>query len=189
MPSTFPSTRLLLIALGINLALGAVMLFGTLAHLTELADGLEPFDLRPLGYSIGEARTLIALMGEEGRRYYSSVHQWVAIVYPLTFLVSRCLLLWWLTADDRLIEGRIRLRWRFALLLLPIAEAVPDYIEDFRIAAMFAAGRDLESDLVAAASAATQTKIFLTVLTEIVCISLVAWGVMRRLTITRSITR
>jgi hypothetical protein len=178
------STRLVIGALVVNLALGAFMVFGTLARLSDFAEGLEPFDLRPGGYSIGEARTLIALLGEEGRRYYLSVHQWVANLYPLTFLVSRCLLLWWLTADGRLVAGRIRLRWRYALLLLPLAEAVPDYLENIRIRDMLNAGAGLESELVASASAATQAKILLTGMTELVCI-LLAVAVFARWQLTR----
>lgn len=175
----FPSTRIVLAALAVNLGLGAFMLFGTLARLTELADGLEPFDLRPRGYSIGEARTLIALMGEEGRRYYSGLHQWVANLYPLTFLISRSFLMLWLTSGVRITATPIPLRWRLALLLLPLAEMVPDYLENFRIQEMLSAGADLESDLVASASAATQTKILLTGLTELVCIVLAAMALVR----------
>lgn len=170
----FPSTRIVLLALVANLALGAFMVFGTLARVSEFADGLEPFDLRPRGYSIGEARTLIALMGEEGRRYYLTVHQWVANAYPLTFLVSRSFLLLWLTSPGRVSDNPIRLRWRLALLLLPLAEVVPDYLENIRIQEMLRAGADLESELVASASAATQTKILLTGLTELACIVLAA---------------
>ncbi len=181
MRSPFPATRLVLAVLAINLALGAFMLFGTLAHLTELADGLEPFDLRPRGYSIGEARTLIAIMGEEGQRYYSTVHQWIANIYPLTFLASRGLLIWWLTGTGRALSSSFHPVLRVGLLLLPAAEVVPDYLENVRILEMLRAGGSLESDLVASASAATQTKIWLTGLTELVCVILAAMTVFRRL--------
>jgi hypothetical protein len=166
MRSPFPSGRLVAASLLISAALGAVMLFGTLGRISVLAEGLEPFDLRPRGYSIGEARALIALLGEEGRRYYATVHQWAANLYPLTFLVSRGLLFWWLTADGRIAERPIPKIWRYALLLLPAAEVVPDYLENVRIMEMLAAGSEVGGDVVAAASLATQAKILLTGLTE-----------------------
>ncbi len=49
-PKQFPSGFLvatLLVASGI---LWAVMFLGTLAHLTLLAGGMPPFDIRPRGY-------------------------------------------------------------------------------------------------------------------------------------------
>lgn len=177
----FLSTRLVLAALLVNLALGGFMLFGTLARLSEFADGLEPFDLRPRGYSIGEARTLIVLMGEEGRRYYLTVHAWVANLYPVTFLISRGLLICWLTEPGRAFGGPIRTMWRIAFLALPVVEMVPDYLENLRIQEMLEAGNTLESGLVASASAATQTKILLTGLTELMCVVLGAMTLARRL--------
>jgi hypothetical protein len=177
--SPFPSRRLVVLALVINIALGAVMVFGTLARVTEFADGLEPFDLRPRGYSIGEARTLIVLMGEEGRRYYATVHQWVANLYPMTFLFSRGLLIWWLTAPGRVTPGRLHPAMRFALLLIPVVELVPDYLENVRILEMLSTGGALDSDLVASASADTQTKILLTALTELTCVVLAAMALFR----------
>lgn len=185
MGKSFPSTRLVLAAMLANFALGAFMLFGTLARLTDLAEGLEPFDLRPRGYSIGEARTLITMLGEEGRRYYIGIHQWAANAYPLTFLISHGLLFWWITANGRLRQRPIPFRWRCALLLLPTAEVVPDYVENIRIRDMIAAGPEVESSIVAEASMATQAKILLTGITEIVTVLLlvivvVRWALLRR---------
>jgi hypothetical protein len=40
--------------------LWAVMFFGSLAHLTRLAGGLTPFDIRPWGYSYADARAFLA---------------------------------------------------------------------------------------------------------------------------------
>ena len=179
MNKPFPSTRLVLAAILGNFALGAFMLFGTLARLTDFAEGLEPFDLRPRGYSIGEARTLITMLGEEGRRYYTGIHQWVANIYPLTFLIAHGLLLWWITADGRLRRRAVPFRWRWALLLLPAAEVVPDFVEHIRIGEMIAAGPEVEGSIVAAASIATQAKILLTGVTEIVTVLLLVIVVMR----------
>ena len=50
----------LLVASGL---LWAVMFLGSLAHLTRLADGMPPFDIRPLGYSYAEAHAFLAAIG------------------------------------------------------------------------------------------------------------------------------
>ena len=54
------------------------MLFGPLAHLSGLAGGVSPFDIRPTGYSCrptgyscDEAYALLSAVGEQGRRYYA----------------------------------------------------------------------------------------------------------------------
>jgi hypothetical protein len=49
----------------------AVMFFGPLAHLTHLADGLTPFDIRPRGYSYAGAGAFFEAIGEQGRAYYA----------------------------------------------------------------------------------------------------------------------
>lgn len=152
-------------ALAVNLALYAVMMFGTLAHLAGLAEGAEPFDLRPLGYTVGDARSLLALLGEEGRAYYASAQLAIDSVYPATYALSRALLLWWLTMPGRLAVTMPR-GWRFAMLALPASAAAFDYFENARIAAMLVRGADVDSALVASASLATQAKSLLSLLTE-----------------------
>ncbi len=156
---------LVLAVLAINLALLAVMMFGTLAHLAGLADGAEPFDLRPLGYSVGDARALLQLLGEEGRTYYVRAQLAVDSIYPATYAVSRGLLLWWLTMPGRL-PSVMRTRWRIAMLMLPLFAAAFDYFENARIAAMLLSGPLVDAALVASASHATQAKSLLTLLTE-----------------------
>src|SRR5262249_24016507 len=56
----------LLVASGL---LWAVMFVGPLAHLTHLAGGLTPFDIRPKGYSYAEARAFLEAIGDQGRAY------------------------------------------------------------------------------------------------------------------------
>lgn len=161
---------LVLAVLAINLALQATTMFGTLAHLAGLA-GAEPFDLRPLGYSVGDARALLQLLGEEGRTYYVRAQLALDSILPATYALSRGLLLWWLTMPGRL-PGVIRVRWRIALLVLPIAATAFDYFENARIAAMLLSGPNLDAALVASASFATQAKFLLSLLTELLVIVL-----------------
>jgi len=162
---------LVLAVLAINFALLAVMMFGTLAHLIGLAEGAEPFDLRPLGYTVGDARALLQLLGEEGRTYYVRAQLAVDSIYPATYALSRALLLWWLTMPGRL-PNVMRTRWRIALLMFPIFAAAFDYFENARIAAMLLSGPELDPILVASASLATQAKSLLTLFTEVLVIIL-----------------
>jgi hypothetical protein len=158
-------------ALAVNLALFALMIFGTLAHLSGLAEGAEPFDLRPLGYTVGDARSLLALLGEEGRAYYASAQLALDSIYPATYALSRALLLWWLTVPGRLSATMPR-GWRFAMLVLPACAAGFDYFENARIAAMLVRGAEVDPALVASASLATQAKALLTLLTDVLVVLL-----------------
>jgi len=50
----------------------AVIFFGPLAHLSRLAGGLTPFDVRLRGYSYTEAHAFLEAIGEQGRAYYAN---------------------------------------------------------------------------------------------------------------------
>jgi hypothetical protein len=169
--------HLVLAALAVNVALFALMVFGTLAHLAEMADGTEPFDLRPLGYDLGDARALLRLLGEEGRAYYASAQLALDSIYPATYALSRALVLWWLT-----MPGRVAMPggWRIAMLVLPLSAAAFDYFENARIAAMLVRGADVDPALVASASLATQAKSLLTVLTDTLVVVLIVRALWRR---------
>ena len=158
-------------ALAVNLALYALEMFGTLARLAGMAEGSEPFDLRPLGYTVGDARALLALLGEEGRAYYATAQLALDSIYPATYAFSRVLLLWWLTMPGRLASPMSR-GWRIAMLALPVFATAFDYFENARIAAMLVRGAEVDPALVASASLATQAKSLLTLLTDILVVVL-----------------
>ncbi len=163
---------LVVAALAVNLGLYALMMFGTYAHLAGMAEGAEPFDLRPMGYGLGDARALLALLGEEGRAYYARVQLMLDTVYPATYAVSRGLLVWWLTAAGRIAPHALAIHWRLLMLVAPVAAAGFDYLENARIAAMLAAGTSVDAALVGAASLATQAKSAFTVVTEVLVLTL-----------------
>ncbi len=170
---------LVVAALAVNLVLYAAMLFGTLAHLAEMAEGAGPFDLRPLGYTVGDARALLALLGEEGRAYYASAQLALDSVYPATYALSRMLLSWWLTMPGRM-SGTMARGWRIAMLVLPLGAAAFDYVENARIAAMLVRGADVDSALVASASRATQAKSLLVILTDTLVVVLSVRALLHR---------
>jgi hypothetical protein len=56
------------VALIVSFALWSVVVFGTRAYLRRTAGGLEPFDLRPFGYTSDEARALLYALNDVGPR-------------------------------------------------------------------------------------------------------------------------
>jgi hypothetical protein len=103
------------------------------AHLTHLAGGLTPFDIRPKGYGYAEARAFLEAIGEEGRRYYASPELVIDTFYPALYAVSRGLALWWLTMPGRLREAPVPLKVRYALIAVPVVVASLDLVENVRL--------------------------------------------------------
>jgi len=156
----------------VSIALWAVMVLGPLAYLRRIAGGLEPFDLRPFGYDVGEARALLGALSQIGRDYYANVQLSLDTAYPATYAFSRGLLLWWLTMPGRLADHALTLRARGALLVLPVLTATFDYVENDGIRAMHAAGPRVEADLVEWASFWTQAKSITGLLSEAMTVML-----------------
>ena len=99
------------------------MFFGPLAHLSRLAGGVSPFDIRPTGYSYDEAYAFLSAIGERGRRYYANRELLLDMFYPPLYAISRGLALWWLTMPGRLRDAPVPLSWRYALIAVPIIMA------------------------------------------------------------------
>jgi hypothetical protein len=155
----FPSGFLVAALLVASGLLWAVMFFGSLEHLTRLADGLPPFDIRPWGYSYAEARAFLAAIGELGRSYYANPELIIDTLYPPLYAVSRGLALWWLTMPGRIRKAPVPLKIRWALIALPILVASLDLIENGCIAAMLLTWPELSSGIVEISSFATRGKI------------------------------
>ncbi len=163
----------LLVASGL---LRAVMFFGTLAHLTRLADGLTPFDIRAWGYSYAEARAFLEAIGAEGRAYYASPELILDAFYPPLYAVSRGLALWWLTMPGRIGKAPVPLKVRWALTAVPILMATLDVVENACVAVMLWTWPDLSNAVVELSSFATQVKIIAGALTEMLMAGLaIVW--------------
>jgi hypothetical protein len=180
LPKQFPSGFLVAALLVASGLLWAVMFFGPLAHLTQLAGGLTPFDIRPKGYSYAEARAFLEAIGEQGRRYYASPELVIDTFYPPLYAVSRGLALWWLTMPGRLREDPLPLKVRYALVAVPILMASLDLFENGCIAVILWTWPDLSHGFVEVSSLATQIKIMAGVFTEAVMGALAAIWLMRR---------
>ena len=154
----YPRSGHVLVAMVVSIAIWVVMVFWTLAYLRRISGGLEPFDLRPYGYDLSEARALLAALSQLGRDYYLNIQLSLDNAYPATYAFSRVLLLWWLTIPGRVADFAIPLHYRLALAALPIATAACDYVENDAIAAMLTAGPQVDAETVAWASFWTQAK-------------------------------
>ena len=132
-----------------------MMVLGTLTHLSDLAM-MQPFDLRPTGYSQADATGLLESLGEAGRQYYLTRQIPLDTLYPALLALT-------------LISA---LRWRAAKFgptvitriggTVAILAAVFDYLENLGIVFMLLAGAGSHPMLIYAASMATILKSALT---------------------------
>jgi hypothetical protein len=183
-PKQFPSGFLVAALLVASGLIWAVMFFGPLAHLTRLAGGLTPFDIRPRGYSYAEARAFLEAIGEQGRRNYAIPELVIDTFYPPLYAVSRGLALWWLTMPGRVRERPVPQKVRYALVAVPVLMASLDLVENGCIGVMLWTWPDLSHGLVEVSSLATRVKIMAGVLTEalmgaLAVIWLMRWGIRR----------
>jgi len=175
----FPRTAHVVVALIVSFALWGVMVFWTLAYLRRVAGGLEPFDLRPFGYTPEEARALLFALSNVGRTYYADVQLPLDTAFPALYALSRGLLLFWVTAPGRTAVRPFPLPARLALLLLPLATSWFDYFENEDIAAMLAAGPQAGDELIERASFWTRAKSLAALATESMCVVLAAIAFVR----------
>jgi hypothetical protein len=173
-----------IVALIVSFAVFALMEFWSMPYLRHIAGGLEPFDGRVFGYTVEEARALLGALSDIGRNFYADVQLQIDTVFPAMYALSWSLLLLWLTAPGRL-ATRVPFPIRIALLVPPILTAWFDYFENNAIAAMLVAGPRVDAGLVARASFWTQAKWIGVLVSETICVILLAavfvrWILMRR---------
>ena len=176
----FPSGLLVAALLVASGLMWAVMFFGPLAHLSRLAGGATPFDIRPKGYRYDEARAFLDAIGEQGRECYANPELVLDMFYPPLYAVSRGLALGWLTMPGRVREASLPLSWRAALIAVPVIMASLDVVENGCIAAMLWTWPDLSLGLVRVSSLATRMKIMTGVQTEILMAGLAVIWLVRR---------
>jgi len=175
----FPRTAHVVVALLVSFALWGVMMFWTLAYLRRTAGGLEPFDLRPFGYTPEEARALLYALSGVGRTYYADVQLQLDTAFPALYALSRGLLLLWVTAPGRTAARPLPLLARLALLILPLVTAWFDYFENEGIAAMLAVGPQAADELIERTSFWTRAKSLAGLATELACVVLAAIAFVR----------
>ncbi len=141
-------------AIGLGL-LGAavyfVMISITLARIEALS-GHVPFDMRPMGYSLSEAITILESLGADGRDYYLSRQIPLDMVYPGLLALTLITTIRWF--GQRLDHPKLLQ----VGMLLSAAAAVFDYVENLGIIAIIWSWPVPSSALVVASSTATIAK-------------------------------
>jgi hypothetical protein len=176
----FPPSGHVFVAMVVNTALAAVMLFWCFPYLRRISGGLEPFDLRPFGYTLDESRAFLFAISSIGSDFYADVQLSIDNIFAATYALSRGLLLLWLTQPGRTSDRPIPWGPRLTLLALPTITAGCDVLENSGIAAMLAAGPQLSPELVARASFWTEAKWLATLVSETTWLALAAIAFMRR---------
>lgn len=129
--------------LALTTALYLAMTLWSLPQLSALAGGQAMFDLRPSGYDLATARTILDGLGAAGRDFYLRVQQPLDALFPP--LEALVLSLAFLRLYSRAVAR--------PLILLAIAAAAFDLMENVGVATMLRAGPDgVSAEMVAVAS-------------------------------------
>lgn len=136
----------------VTLAVYAAMAGWTLPAIARDAAGLAPFDLRPTGYTVAEARAFLAALGDEGRALYLGPQHRLDLIYPALLAAV-------LIGAVRVLVAPFWLQ--FGLCVLALGGMTADYLENARVAVMLGGG-PVPDALILAANRATQVKAGLT---------------------------
>jgi hypothetical protein len=131
--------------------------------LSAQTGGGVPFDLRPLGYSLGEARAYLAGFTPSGTALYLGPIRLNDTVFPILFTVTLCLPL----------GGRGQI-W----FLPALAYGISDLAENLAVARLLRVGPEVQAEAVALASGFTQAK-FLALTVAIVLALAALWRAWR----------
>ena len=127
------------VALAATAGVYGAMVGWSLPRVSAMAGGLVPFDMRPTGYTPGEAQAFVLALSDEGRGFYLNVQQGLDFVFPA---LSALVLVWsfrWLSPG---MMGRV-------LGLVAKLGSAFDYLENFSVQAMLLAGADGFTDRMA----------------------------------------
>lgn len=117
-----------------------VMVLWSLPKISGMSGGLLPFDLRPMGYSVKEARALLAALDDPARAFYRDVQHRLDLFFP--GLLALSLSLSFLRLAPR--------RWALALSAVMIAAAGFDYAENAAVAGLLSAQAPTDAAILAA---------------------------------------
>jgi len=152
--------------LGATLALYLVIVLWSLPIISNDANGLRPFDLRPMGYDREEARAFLSALGDIGLAQYAGVQRQLDTVYPYLLGATLTLAAWLLFSPRRAILPG----------LLAVFGAFCDLQENVAVADLLVLGANgIDEEVVSIASLFTTLK---SMATSIVMVTLlIATGV------------
>ena len=118
------SLKKIIVFLLLSLSVFTIMKTVTIPMIVEQANGLEVFDLRPMGYSIDEARLFIESLTSEGKFIYTKIQ------LPLDFIYPVLLALFSVDTISYLKRWIYVPKWIF---YVPVFACVFDYLENISI--------------------------------------------------------
>lgn len=128
---------------GATLAVYLLIVGWSLPLIAADAGGMTPFDMRPMGYSLDEARAFLSALGEAGFAQYTGVQAMLDTIYPALLAVMSVLAFWQLFPR----------RWAGGLAVLALVVMWLDWQENIAVADLLglgAAGVDEEVVSIAA---------------------------------------
>lgn len=147
------------------------MLVWSLPLITNAANGLVPFDMRPTGYSFDEAKAFLTALTEDANSFYR--HTQIAkldMAYPALLSITLFLAIGLLTQNWLKFWG-----WIVALIAIP--GTVFDYMENVNLQLMLFLGpENINAEIVAKASERSVAKaMFTTAAMSVLLIALIVW--------------
>lgn len=149
----------------------ALMIGWSLPRITASAGGLAPFDMRPMGYGLDEARAFVAALTPEARDFYFRTQHSLDTLYPPLMALTLGLGLWVLSPVKAVAA-------KLLALALPAAAMLADLTENALVRELLTIDPGkLDAEPVMMASAATVLKSILTSLAMTLLLVLVGlWG-------------
>lgn len=153
----FASWTKALVGLVIAQSVYLLMLFVTIPEVRQYSKGMDIFDMKATGYSAEYAQVLLETLGETGRSYYLTRQLPLDLIYPGVMALTWVLFI-------TLFVKRLDRRWG-SLIIVPIAAAMCDYLENGTIAAMLVTYPNVPHPLAALSSIFTVVKSMISLLT------------------------
>lgn len=154
-------------------AIYLTMMLWTAPALLAEAEGLRPFDFRPMGYSFAEAQTYLSTLSEDGIAIYLGPQHLLDLFYPgvlaATFVVGFL----------SFMPPSVGRRWLWAAVAIAVIGAAADYTENRWVGLILT--RELDPDLVARTSIATVVKSISATCCFVVLLGLGVTGLWNRL--------
>jgi hypothetical protein len=105
----------------------------TFPFISSRAQGREAFDMRPMGYSVDDARAFLGAIDKKGISFYKEIQLPLDIVYPLLiclFILCTLVILARALNGGRL-SGEFKApRWLSWLMTIPLLGMLSDYFEN-----------------------------------------------------------
>lgn len=108
------------------MAIYLAMVFWSIPLIVGQAGNQVPFDMRPMGYSLEDARSFLGALSTEGRDFYLNVQQKLDIAYPALLGLSLVLGL----------QLALRRPWGTVFGVVALMATAADYFENYLVSGL-----------------------------------------------------